>query len=148
MYSNRMGNITNGVLSEDEINHLWQGLKALEEYGQDPACVGIIDNDLVKRLIADLSKASVRYLESWGPISEAACEEHRKHCARQVELAKITQERHQKEIDRVAKRFIARENKEGLGKLSSEGITEEDIAGYKTDMSHVQKVKKKKGKKK
>ena len=148
MYSNRIGNITNAVLSEDEINHLWQGLKALEEHGQDPACVGLIDNDLVKKLIADLSNASVRYLESWGPISEAECKRQQEHCERQIKLAKITQERQQTEIDRVVRRYIAREKEEGLGKLSSEGITEKDIAGYKTDMSHVQKVKKKKGKKK
>lgn len=148
MYTNRIGNITNVVLSENEINHLWQGLKALEKYGQDPACVGIIDNGLVKRLIVDLSKASVRYFESWGPISEAICNERQEHCVRHIKLAKITEERHQEEIDRVVKRYIARENKEGLGKISSEGITEKDIAGYKTDMSHVQQVKKKKGKKK
>ena len=149
MYSNRMGNIINAVLSEEEIKHLWYGLKSLEKHGQDPSRVGIIDNDLLKKLIADLAKASNYYLDRWGPISEAACEERRKHCERQVKLAKITRERQQKEIDRVAKRFIAREKEEELGKLSSEGITKEDIAGYKTNMLHVQKTKtkKKKGKK-
>ncbi len=142
MYSNRMGNITTAVLSEDEINHLWQGLKSLEKHGKNSSCVSIIDNNLLKKLIADLAKASNHYLDSWGPISEAECEKRRKHCARQVKLAKLTRQRQQKEIDRVVKKYLAREQAEGLGKISSEGITKKDIAGYKTDMSHVQKVKK------
>lgn len=148
MYSNRLGNITNAVLSEGEIKYLWHGLKSLEKHGQDPSRVDIIDNELLKKLIADIAKASNHYLDSWGPISEAECKERTEHCARQVKLAKLTRQRQQKEIDRVVKRYLAREQKEGLGKISSRGITEEDTVGYKTDMSRVQKVKKKKGKKK
>jgi len=130
----------------DEIDHLWQGLKALEKYGKDPACVDIIDNDLVEKLIAELTKASNAYMDSWGPISKEECKRRQEHCIRQIKLAKITHERQQKEIDRVVKKFIAREVKEGAGKISSKGITKEDIAGHKPDMSHVQKVKKAKKK--
>lgn len=148
MYSARMGDITNATLTKDELHVLWNALKTLKKHGQLPGCVGIIDNELLKKLIADLAKANNHYLDSWGPISEAKCKQQMEYCARQVKLAAITKERQQKEIDRIAKNFIARENREGLGKISSEGILEEDIAGYKTDMSHVQKVKKKKGKKK
>ncbi len=109
---------------------------------------GIIDPEAVEKLIVETAKAFNYYSDTWGPIFEATCKERQEHCARQVKLAKITRGRQQKEIDRVVRRYIAREQTEGLGKLSSEGITEEDIAGYKADMSHVQKVKKKKGKKK
>lgn len=148
MYTNRMGHVTSATLTKDELNVLWNALKVLEEHGQLPGSTGIIDPEAVEKLIVETAKAFNYYSDRWGPISEATCKERQEHCARQVKLAKITEERHQKEIDRVAKRFIARENKEGLGKISSEGITEKDIAEYKTDMSHVQKVKKKKGKKK
>ncbi len=148
MYTNRMGDITNATLTKDELHVLWNALKALKKHGQLPECVGIIDQEPVEKLIAEVANACNHYSDRWGPISEAACEERRKHCVRQVKLAKITRERQQKEIDRVVKRYLAREQIEGLGKLSSEGITEKDIAGYKMDMSHVQKVKKKKGKKK
>jgi len=142
-----MGDITRATLTKDELHVLWKALKALKKHGQLPGCVGIIDQESVEKLIAEVAEAYNHYSDKWGPISEAACEELRKHCVKQVKLAKITQERQQKEIDRVVKRYLAREKREGLGKLSSEGITKEDITGYKTDMSHVQKVKKK-GKKK
>ena len=142
MYSSRMADNTTILMKRDEIDHLWQGLKALEKYGKDPACVGVIDNDLVEKLIVELAKASNAYMDSWGPISEEECKRRQEHCVRQIELAKITRERQQKEIDRVAKKFIAREAKEGGGKISSKGITRKDIAGHKPDMSHVQKVKK------
>lgn len=148
MYSSRMGNIINAVLSEGEIKYLWHGLKSLEKHGQDPSRVDIIDNGLLKKLIADIAKASNHYLDGRDPISEAECKERMEHCAKQVKLAAITKKRQQKEIDRIAKNFIARENRDGLGKISSEGIIEKDTVGYKTDMSHVQKVKKKKDKKK
>lgn len=148
MYTNRMGDITNVVLTKEELHILWNALKVLEEHGQLPGSTDIIDPEAVEKLIVETAKAFNHYSDRWGPISEATCKERQEYCARQVKLAKITRERQQKETDRVAKRFITRENKEGLGKISSEGITEKDIAGYKTDMSHVQKVKKKKGKKK
>jgi len=147
MYSNRMGNITNAVLNEDEINHLWQGLKALEKYGTDPSCVGVIDNDLVEKLIVELAKASNDYMSNnRGPLSKERCKSLQEHSERMVRLSRITRERQQKEIDRIVRKYLAREQAEGLGKISSEGITEKDIAGHKPDMSHVQKVKK--GKKK
>jgi len=149
MYSSRMADNTTILMKRDEIDHLWQGLKALEKYGKDPACVGIIDNDLVEKLIVELAKASSAYMDSWGPISKEECKRLQEHCVRQIKLAKITHERQQKEIDRVVKRYLAREAKEGAGKISGKGITKADITGHKPDMSHVQKVKKsKKGRKK
>lgn len=142
MYTNRIGNITNAALTKEELHVLWNALKVLEEHGQLLGSVDIINPEAVKKLIVETTKAFNHYSDRWGPISEAECKQRMDHCARQAKLAKITRERQQKEIDRIAKRYRARENKEGLGKISSEGITEKDIAGYETDMSHVQKVKK------
>ena len=113
MYSSRIGNITNAVLSEGEIKYLWHGLKSLEKHGQDPSRVDIIDNELLKKLIADIAKASNHYLDGRGPISEAEGKERMERCAKQVKLAAITKKRQQKEIDRVVKRYLAREKREG-----------------------------------
>lgn len=149
MYTTRMADNTTILLKKDEIDHLWQGLKALEKYGKNPACVGIIDNDLLKRLIKEVAKASNAYMSNNnGPLSAEKCKQLQERSKRIGKLSKITRERQQKEIDRVVKKFIAREKIEGGGKISSKGITKEDIVGHKPDMSHVQKVKKKKGKKK
>lgn len=70
MYSTTIGNTTQSSLKEHELKILWLGLKALEENGVPPKCVGTVEKDKLEKLIKDLKTACVQYLDSHGPISE------------------------------------------------------------------------------